>query len=49
MDAKMGLMMSDVGDQRNLSLDDPGISAENFDALPEQAHISNLLASRNNS
>ena len=42
--------VSDIScDQAVLSNDDPGVSAETFDALLEQAHISNLLASQNSS
>ena len=38
-----------LGEQQNASQVDAGISAESFDSLLEQAHISNLLASQNNS
>ena len=39
----------DSCDQAVVSNVDPGVSAETFDALLEQAHISNLLASQNSS
>ena len=38
-----------LDERQNTSQDDVGISAEVFDSLLEQAHISNLLASQNNS
>ena len=42
-------VFEDVDDQAVVSNVDPGVSAETFDALLEQAHISNLLASQNSS